>query len=65
MINLITSLKAQASSDNATQHLRTELLEGLYIISERRSQSEDKLYQSLLTALSVSFNFNFSTRNHF
>ena len=52
-INLVNSLKIQPSKDDETQYLRTELLEGLYVLSERLLHKEDQLYQLLLRTISV------------
>jgi hypothetical protein len=52
-ITLVNILKIQPSKDNETQYLRTELVEGLYVLSEKLPQKEDQLYQALLRTISV------------
>jgi hypothetical protein len=57
-ITLVNVLKIQSSKDNETQCLRTELIEGLYVLSDKLPHKEDQLYQSLLRTISVnSINF--------
>ncbi|XP_046648592.1 ubiquitin carboxyl-terminal hydrolase 35-like [Daphnia pulicaria] len=51
-ITLVNILKIQPSKDNETQYLRTELVEGLYVLSEKLPQKEDQLYQALLRTIS-------------
>lgn len=53
-INLVNILKAQQPKDTVSINLKTELVEGLYILSEKRSVMSDKLNELLLKTLSVS-----------
>lgn len=58
-INLVNILKAQQPKDTVSINLKTELVEGLYILSEKRSVMSDKLNELLLKTLSVSNLFKF------
>lgn len=56
-ITLVNVLKAQQPKDSVSIGLKTELVEGLYILSEKRSARGDKLSELLLHTLTVEYSF--------
>lgn len=53
-LNLVTTLQAQQPKDNVSQNLKAELIEGLYVLSDKRpKRTGDKLDEILLQVLSV------------